>query len=213
MDCQSTFFCSPRHWALVKKTHNTVPASVDYEKMTRCQINKRIREDIRLSNHLLDAKIERGEPEGPLLQWAPSRTMESWQSVKSSNWESEFLEVMKTEFPLPGQMSIAPFLRAASEGLTLPMTILHALDEIHQDDLAFTHKEVLVIHVSALASSIGSLLIAQVLGASSIELHNSMAFEEIMHRLPEVKRVEVVQLDPSYIAFLSLLRSCYAALK
>ncbi|KAF6754139.1 hypothetical protein DFP72DRAFT_900491 [Ephemerocybe angulata] len=184
-DCLSTFFCSPRHWALVKKTHNTVPAAVNYNGMTLCQINQLIREDIRVANLLREGKAQQGgvsSPDfGPLLPWAPNRTMEGWKSLLETDWEKEFLGGIAEELPFPPGTPMKPFLRAASDNLTLPMTILYALERLYGGDLAFTREEVLVIHV---------------IGAADLEVMNAMMFEEILHRLPEVKRVEILLCGP-----------------
>lgn len=149
LDCQTTFFCSPRHFALVKKTHNTVPCAVEYNKLTQCQINRQIREDNRLANLLLDAQASMGDPsdEGSLLKWAPERALEEWQSVATTNWEDQFLGDLTKSYPLPEGTPMAPFLRAASDGLTLPMTILFALEKLAGDSLDFVHKDVIRIHV------------------------------------------------------------------
>lgn len=150
MDCQTTFFCSPRHFALVKKTHNTVPCAIEYNNMTQCQINRQIREDVRLENLLCDAQASTNNPaeQGGLLKWAPERTLQEWRSVVEKTWEEEFLDELKKSQPLPEGTPVAPFLRAASDGLSLPMSILYAMEQLAGDDLSFTNKDVIRIHVS-----------------------------------------------------------------
>lgn len=67
--------------------------------------------------------------------------------MKGVGWGSEFLEYIQKEFPLPPNTSIAPFLRAASDSLSMPMTILCSLELLNGDDRSWTEKESLVIHV------------------------------------------------------------------
>lgn len=107
--------------------------------------------------------------------------MEAWRSVVGKTWEEEFLDELKSSQPFPEGIPIAPFLRAASDGLSLPMSILYAMEQLADDDLAFTKKDVIRIHV---------------IGAGSPEMQNSMMFEEILHRIPEAKRLEVLLCGP-----------------
>ncbi|KAJ3505204.1 hypothetical protein NMY22_g17664 [Coprinellus aureogranulatus] len=182
-DCHTTFFCSTRHWALVMNTHSNAPCAILDNNMSQCRINRQIREDIRLAKWLADAKASFGDPanQGGNLRWAPERTMGGWRSVSGKTWEEEFLEDLIKDHPLAQGPLTTPFVRVASDGLTLPMTILYALEKLARDDLAFTNKEVIRIHV---------------LGASGPELQNSMVFEEILHRIPKAKKLELLLCGP-----------------
>ncbi|KAJ2927006.1 hypothetical protein H1R20_g10098, partial [Candolleomyces eurysporus] len=181
MDCQSTFFCSPRHFALIKKTHGTVPIN-GYGNLSQCQLNQQIREDVRFFNLLADAKTSIS-PDAPTaladsapLTWAPERVMDEWSSLKGSTWEGEFA----SHLDVPAGKG--PFLRSASDGLALPMTILYALEVLNGE---WKPKDTLVIHV---------------LGPSGPEIQNSMVFEEIVHRLPGLKRLELLLCGPEMSA-------------
>jgi mitochondrial splicing suppressor protein 51 len=54
--------------------------------------------------------------------------------------------------PLPEE-HLWPFVRGASEGLAMPMTILWALEYLNPNDTAWTQKETLEIHVRGLFDS------------------------------------------------------------
>jgi hypothetical protein len=68
------------------------------------------------------------------------------------SWESEFGNEMRKSlgadiFGVPA--SIAPWIRAASDALTMAMTILYGLEKLSGDD-AWTRKHTLTVHVSPL---------------------------------------------------------------
>jgi splicing suppressor protein 51 len=149
MDCQTTFFCSPRHFALIKKTHGVVPIN-GYGNLSQCQLNQQIREDVRFHNLLSDAKTSIS-PDAPTaladsapLTWAPERVMDKWLSIKGSTWEGEFANYLDVP------AGKAPFLRAASDGLALPMTTVYALEVLNGD---WKPKDTLVIHVCRFRTS------------------------------------------------------------
>ncbi|KAJ2919080.1 hypothetical protein MD484_g1369, partial [Candolleomyces efflorescens] len=180
MDCQTTFFCSPRHFALIKKTHGVVPIK-GYGNLSQCQLNQQIREDVRFHNILSDAKSSIS-PDAPTaladsapLTWAPERVLDTWSSIKGSTWEREFASYLDVP------AGKAPFLRAASDGLALPMSIIYTLEMLNGD---WKPKDTLVIHV---------------LGPSGPEIQNAMVFEEIVHRLPGLKRLELLLCGPEMI--------------
>ncbi|KAG2006068.1 hypothetical protein CC2G_002416 [Coprinopsis cinerea AmutBmut pab1-1] len=172
--CRTTFFCSREHQKLAQQFHNGVKTSTACGNLTQCQANQLIREDVRLSSALKDA------PRG-LLVWAPERTKTQWESFKGSTWKQEFLAEVQKGIPLPRGMTIASFLHTFSEGLSIPMTILHALDTLNGENTDWTRKHKLVIHV---------------LGAARLEIQNGMVFEEVVHRLPQLKEMEVVMYGP-----------------
>jgi splicing suppressor protein 51 len=55
-------------------------------------------------------------------------------------------ELRATEAQGAPEAMIAPFIRAASEGLSMPMTIMWALEVLHGDE-EWTHCQELVVHV------------------------------------------------------------------
>ncbi|KAJ7717515.1 hypothetical protein B0H14DRAFT_3011849 [Mycena olivaceomarginata] len=61
----------------------------------------------------------------------------------------EFGDEMRKSFGVPPFRPIAPWIRAASDALTMAMTILYGLEKLNGDD-AWTRKCTLTVHVSRL---------------------------------------------------------------
>ena len=139
-DCDLSFYCSEKHWELTKGTHETVPSQGGAHDLSQCATNQLCLQDARMGRFMAGAK------EGPFM-WAPERVKPTWSSLRDLNW-NDFLDEMKTALPMP-EPGIVQLLRAASDGLSLPMTILWGLENLNSDD-AWTKKNTLNIHVSLL---------------------------------------------------------------
>lgn len=139
-DCELSFYCSEEHWELTKDTHKTVPSQGGAYGLSQCATNELCLQDARMARFMAGAK------EGPFM-WAPERVKPTWTSLRDLNW-NDFMDDMKSALPMP-EPGIVQLLRAASDSLTLPMTILWGLENLHSDD-AWTKKDTLNIHVSAL---------------------------------------------------------------
>lgn len=127
------------------------------------------------------------------FMWAPERVKAPWAPVDGLTWDGEFAEHLRSSVGIPANLPIAPWIRAASDNLTIPMTILYALEKLNDTD-AWTKKPTLTIHVGSCLASIFLLLPErdyQIIGAATMEMAASMVFEEILHRLPEVKTLKV----------------------
>ncbi|KAK7455903.1 hypothetical protein VKT23_010942 [Stygiomarasmius scandens] len=135
----------------------------------------------------MDIRFQYSVPETGPFKWAPERAKAKWMPLEQGGdgktcWEKEFgsdLEQAMHGVRIP---VIIPFLRAASIGLSMPMTILYALQKLNGEDESWTKKDTLIIHI---------------LGASiSTELMNAQLFEEILHRLPELKTLKLILVGP-----------------
>ncbi|EAU87763.2 hypothetical protein CC1G_11041 [Coprinopsis cinerea okayama7 len=156
--------------------------------LTHCHLNQRLRESIRLRSVLLklrksspwaDVKNLGINPNGSIV-WFPSRIMESWKGLKDRTWEEEYLEEVRQAFRMIPPTKALPdpshaLLRAVSEELSVPLSILWGLEVLHADDLSWTKRDTLRIHI---------------LKVSESELRMNNVFEEILHRLPEVRHLE-----------------------
>ncbi|KAG6897625.1 hypothetical protein C0992_012854 [Termitomyces sp. T32_za158] len=160
------FYCSQGHWDAVKNHHVRGACEDGYDDLTQCQMNQEIQKDVVFANIMANAS--------PMeFSWAPERIKPSWESLKNKSWDSEYASGIMEAFGLPVAV-VGPFVRGASIALSMPMTILHALEHLNCDD-QWTRK---------------------VLGASQLEIHHARIFEEILHRLPEVKTLELVFCGP-----------------
>ncbi|KAG6884773.1 hypothetical protein C0993_008376 [Termitomyces sp. T159_Od127] len=161
------FYCSQSHWDAVKHHHVKGACEDGYDGLTHCQMSQEIQEDVMFANMMA--------PASPLeFSWAPERIKPSWESLNNKSWDSEYASGIMEAFGLPAAM-VGPFVRGASVALSMPMTIIYALERLNSDD-QWTRKKTLNIHV---------------LGAFQLEIHHARMFEEILHRLPELKTLEV----------------------
>ncbi|KAJ7443996.1 hypothetical protein FB451DRAFT_1568504 [Mycena latifolia] len=130
------------------------------------------------------------------FMWAPDRVKSSWSSLVGTSWASEFSDLMRSSVGVPDSRPMAPWIRAASDNLTLPMTILYALERLKDDD-AWTKKHTLAIHVSSSFALITFKFdMQQILGAATKEVQAAMMFEDILHCLPEIKTVKLLLCGP-----------------
>ncbi|KAF8884513.1 hypothetical protein BD779DRAFT_778840 [Infundibulicybe gibba] len=169
-DCRMTFYCCTAHQEAIQGLHtSTVPPDVQ----SQCQINQAIRADIWF------ADIIAGGGLGPFI-WAPERTKGSWSSVRDLGWMDEFAADFQGH-GLPETIPLEPWIRGASVALSMPMSILWALEMLNGVDEGWTRKSTLTIHI---------------MGAHELEISNGQIFEEILHRLPEVTTLDLILCDP-----------------
>ncbi|KAJ7118362.1 hypothetical protein C8R44DRAFT_790625 [Mycena epipterygia] len=173
-NCDLSFCCSPVHWEAARALHH-VPCEDGHDGLTHCDMNREVRADLKFEDMMAGAHDASGE-----FSWAPDRVLPAWTSLAGSSWEREFGDDMRKSIGVPASLPIAPWLRAASDNLTLAMTILYALEQLN-DDHAWTTKHTLTVHI---------------LGAAMKEIRGAMVFEEILHRLPEVKTLKLVLCGP-----------------
>ncbi|PPQ68247.1 hypothetical protein CVT25_005316 [Psilocybe cyanescens] len=173
-DCLFSSYCSEEHWEAVKSKHQQVPCRDGRDNLSQCDMNKLYVEDIRFA--LLMSGANAGD-----FKWTPERTMREWKSLQGVGWNDFASDVEESFGGLPGiRPMMGAVLRGITEGLSMPLTILWALENLNSDD-AWTKKETLNIHI---------------LGAAQKEILNADLFEEILHRLPLVKNLTLTLVGP-----------------
>ncbi|KAF9528729.1 hypothetical protein CPB83DRAFT_853653 [Crepidotus variabilis] len=170
-NCKLSFYCSEVHWALVNDKHSNAPWSGE-DGPSQCDANRGCQQDIRFE--LIMSGANQGE-----FMWAPERTAAQWKSLKDIAWTEFRPYLVEADLPIPPE-ALDQMLHSATEGLSMPMTILWALENLYNNE-TWTKKETLVIDI---------------LGAASKELQFSKIFEEILHRLPDVKKLILNFISP-----------------
>ncbi|KAF8884510.1 hypothetical protein BD779DRAFT_778712 [Infundibulicybe gibba] len=160
--CCMTFYCCTAHQEAIQGLHTSV---ISLEVRSQCQINLEIHADIMFADIIVRDGINS-------FFWAPERTKQTWSSVKKPDWMNEFAADLRRHFRLHNTVQLDPWIRGASVALSMPMSILWALEILNGADEGWTRKSSLTIHV---------------MGAHELEVINGQIFEEILHRLPEVK--------------------------
>ncbi|KAF9259006.1 hypothetical protein L218DRAFT_963991 [Marasmius fiardii PR-910] len=186
--CKTSFYCCEEHWDAVRDKHMSTPVDDNPAGLTQCQLNKHFRETmflINLMSELHDNSESRDEKSKPyVFEWAPSRHKTAWKPLKDGAgcWEEEFKDEVKKDYGDSdlNPASLLPFLRAASEGLAMPMTVLYGLQKLKSSD-DWTRKKTLTIHI---------------LGPHEKEFVHAGMFNEILHRLPIVKALRIVLIGP-----------------
>ncbi|KAJ7225071.1 hypothetical protein B0H12DRAFT_1060134 [Mycena haematopus] len=172
--CNLSFCCSPAHWEAARALHHG-PCEDGHDGLSHCEMNREVRADIKFADAIVAAHDASG-----VFIWAPERIKPAWVSLVGLSWEGEFGDEMRKSVGVPAQLPMAPWIRAASDNLTMPMTILYGLEKLTDGD-AWTRKHTLTIHI---------------LGADTREIIGAMVFEEILHRLPAVKTLKLVLCGP-----------------
>jgi mitochondrial splicing suppressor protein 51 len=137
--CNTAFYCSDAHWDAVRHFHDGEPCEDGHDGLSQCQVNQEIRADVIFANFMAGAKAGN-------FKWAPERVKSNWTSLKDINWEEEFGQELAQHFSIPVS-SVGPWIRGASEGLSMPMSVLWALENLNEDD-SWTHQDTLTIHVT-----------------------------------------------------------------
>ncbi|KAL0069693.1 hypothetical protein AAF712_003351 [Marasmius tenuissimus] len=184
--CKMTFYCSQEHRDLSHDKHTNEPIKDVPGGLSQCQVNLQFRADIDFSNIMYDAHNGGAENDPYKFQWAPERHLSTWRSLRTGPncWEEEFEASLQKElgayceFPL----TLASFMRGASEGLSIPMTILYALQKLSSSN-DWTRKRSLTLHL---------------LGAAGKESETEYlrVLDEILHRLPQLKYLHLVMINP-----------------
>ncbi|CAK5262388.1 unnamed protein product [Mycena citricolor] len=175
--CNLSFCCSAAHWSIAHAMHNAV-----YEDgpdgLSQCALNQQIRGDVNFENTM----ISTGHDSNGLFVWAPERLCPAFRTLAGAGgWEQEFGEMMRKDVGIPSHRPMGPWIRAMSVHMSMPMTILHVLETFNGEDLGWTKRKELTIHL---------------LGAFTNEIVGGMVFEEILHWLPELQTLKLVLCGP-----------------
>ncbi|KAF4611827.1 hypothetical protein D9613_004022 [Agrocybe pediades] len=175
-DCSLSFFCSPEHWAAIKEVHQDTPCQ-DGSGLSQCAMNKICVRDVKFAEVMAGANPSEHN-------WTPERVMKAYKKLPTGHhaWGEEFMPDLM--LGIAGMQVLLPMidclLRHVSEPLSMPMTIMYGLEKLHADE-EWTRKRVLHIHV---------------IGAAEKEMMAGQVFEEILHRLPHVKRLSLTLCGP-----------------
>ncbi|KAJ6518318.1 hypothetical protein C8R47DRAFT_1312737 [Mycena vitilis] len=172
--CNLSFCCSPAHWEAARAFHHG-PCEDAHDGLSQCEINREVRGDVMFEAAMLGAQQDSSD-----FLWRPDRIKATWKSLEGTTWDSEFSDSLRQAVGVPASRPMEPWLRAASDNLSMAMTILYGLEQLNPDD-AWTRKHTLTIHI---------------IGANTKEINGAMVFEEILHRLPEVKTLKMVLCGP-----------------
>ncbi|KIK50989.1 hypothetical protein GYMLUDRAFT_252459 [Collybiopsis luxurians FD-317 M1] len=176
-DCHLAFFCSDEHWNVVSHKHTSEPFKYGYDGLSQCAINRNIPADIQLAS----IKASDFRP-GSVFKKIPKKIpfREKWEPLLDEPaWEAEFWKAMRVSAG-GDRIHVDAILRAISEELSYPMTILYMLQKLNKGE-EWT-KDTLSIHL---------------LGASLLkEATFGDVFEEILHHLPQVKTLKLLLCNP-----------------
>ncbi|KAJ7183481.1 hypothetical protein C8R46DRAFT_1308144 [Mycena filopes] len=132
--CELSFCCSPAHWEVARAFHDG-PCEDAHDGLSHCDMNREVRADIQFEEAIAPAL----EVAGAFL-FAPQRLNASWVSLAGMSWEGELRDEMRRFIgPLPAEPPMSPWVNAASELLSMPMSILYALEKLNDD--AYNREE------------------------------------------------------------------------
>ncbi|KAJ7615759.1 hypothetical protein DFH06DRAFT_1107996 [Mycena polygramma] len=140
--CNLSFCCSSEHWETARMLRNGPCEDAAYGRdgLSQCEMNVEVRAYIKSMAVFVARNVVR-----PKL--GPRRSIKSaWTTLTATSWEGEFGDEIRTMIGLPALFPLAPILRAASDDLTMAMTILYGLEKLNDDD-GWTRNHTLTIHV------------------------------------------------------------------
>jgi splicing suppressor protein 51 len=142
--CNLSFCCSPAHWEAARALHHAPCDDACDGLLSQCEMSRERRAHLKFETLLAKARGYHWN-----IFWVPERVKTAWILLAGLSWESEFGDEMRRSFGVPAWRPITPWIRAASDTLTMAMTILYGLEKLNDDD-AWTRKHTLTVHVSAL---------------------------------------------------------------
>lgn len=142
--CNLSFCCSSEHWKAAHALHHAPCEDARDGPLSQCEMNLEVRAHLKFENMLAQARGYHRT-----IIWVPERVKKARISLAGLSWESEFGDEMRKSFGVPPFRPITPWIRAASDALTMAMTILYGLEKLNGDD-AWTRKHTLTVHVSPL---------------------------------------------------------------
>jgi hypothetical protein len=83
--------------------------------------------------------------------WIPQRVKSGWMPLEGVSWEGEFGDEIRKSFDMPAPFPITFLITAASDTLSMAMTILYGLGKLNDND-DWTRKQRLTVHVRILFS-------------------------------------------------------------
>ncbi|KAJ7660558.1 hypothetical protein B0H17DRAFT_1095046 [Mycena rosella] len=172
-ECNLTFCCSPEHWDVGCSLHQG-PCEEALNGLSQCEMNSKIHAHMKAKTFM---KSAHNFPER--FRWYPERIKSAWMPLSGSSWEAEFDDEMRKSAGNPTSHSMTPLILEASDNLTMAMTVLCALETLHDGD-EWTRQHALRVHI---------------IGANEIEATCGV-FEEILHCLPQVKILKLVLCGP-----------------
>ncbi|KAJ7247977.1 hypothetical protein C8J57DRAFT_1189816 [Mycena rebaudengoi] len=119
--CNLSFCCSPAHWEAARMWHHGPCEDADHEHdgLSQCEMNSEVRAHIKFEAVLADKNVHFAR-----FKWAPPRVKSAWMSLTALYWEGQFEDELRTFLSVPASFPLASFIRAASDDLTMAMTIL-----------------------------------------------------------------------------------------
>ncbi|KAJ7246664.1 hypothetical protein C8J57DRAFT_1190284 [Mycena rebaudengoi] len=173
--CMLSFCCSPTHWETAHNLHHG-PSDELRDRLSQCQMNKFTRGQIMFETRMA-SWLDRMRQ----FVWIPQRVKSGWMPLEGVSWEGEFGDEIRKSFDMPAPFPITFLITAASDTLSMAMTILYGLGKLNDND-DWTRKQRLTVHI---------------LGASIREDSCRRVFEEILHRTPEVKTLKLIMCGPN----------------
>lgn len=139
-DCKMTFYCSAAHKAALEPTHKFIAM---HEGLTQCALNRQINEDFEFNIQVL-RMFQRS------FSYIPERVKEKWEGMGGMSWEGEYVPLLEQEgFEGMLPMGMSTWIRAMSEEMSFPMTVLMGMEILYGKEDAWTRKETLVVHVGS----------------------------------------------------------------
>jgi hypothetical protein len=117
------------------------PSEVLRDGLSQYHMNKSTRGQIMFET-TMTSWLDRQRP----LVLIPKRVKPVWVSLKREFWQGEFSDEVRKSFGMPAPLPITFLITAASDTLSMPMTILYGLEKLSDDD-GWTRKNTSTIHV------------------------------------------------------------------
>lgn len=140
--CGLAWACSEEHWQAVKHRHRFDVAIGGRDNLPECMLNAQIMSDINVMIRL----VQTGRGDQPNV-WVSGRPRLSYKSIKGSDWESE----IGSEVHNQHQLVRNTLKRLYTVALSMPFSIMWALEGLNGDDMGWTLKQNMTIHVSLLS--------------------------------------------------------------
>ncbi|KAJ7167221.1 hypothetical protein C8R43DRAFT_917465 [Mycena crocata] len=191
--CKMVFYCSDEHAAVARPLHTSPSADVPHG-VSQCETNHRICGDLAFGGLMTPAYLQ-------ALMWRFLPRQQAWTSLKGLKWTT-FLhdrvkKVLSDVSPALTTLS-AECLRLVGSHASPALTILHALEQLNTTT-EWTSLPILTIHVLA--------------GPPDLEPSRTWMYEALLHRLPEVKILNIFFCGPIVAEFVPPVSGPFGVIK
>lgn len=141
--CGRSFYCCEDHFRAARHSHSEIPYEDGQNNKSQCQINLDIGLDSFVTRHV----------KSTIYMYGSLSVKSEWNPLQNLTLEADFFQesLVNSNGEVSDNELGRALFRRDTDTLTLPLTVLFALEKMNAGDNSWTQKNVLSVHVSVLS--------------------------------------------------------------